>query len=255
MENKKDDKPKSLQEIFGLTDEQLNYLKSTEEHREHLNEEYIPYVGKMLLQKIIPKVSKFDLLNRDEYAKHLTLIRNIGDALLLPEGKRFVIDAGNADVIKFLLLYFNDYRECEQVFPAMNHALEKNLLIVGEPGTGKTLLMDIFSKYLEVMKNRLRFTCTSMVVMMNYYKVHGHINKYTFNENKENGKCEPFAICLNDIGLEVESQKSYGTTIKDVVDEFLYARYEIRQQWYIRTHLTSNYDVADFKKTIQLPHQ
>ena len=248
MENKKDDKPKSMQEIFGLTDDQLDYLRKQKEHREKLNGEFIPYVGQILLRKITPRVSKYDLLNPIEYAKHLTLIKNIGDALLLSEGKRFIIDERNADVIKFLLLYFNDYRECQHVFPNMNHVMEKNLLIVGEPGTGKTLLMDIFSKYLEVMKNRLAYKCTSMVVLMNYYKVHGHINRYTFNENKENGKCEPFALCLNDIGLEVESQKSYGTTIRDVVDEFLYARYEIHQQWYIRTHLTSNYDVEDFKK-------
>ena len=248
MENKKDDKPKSMQEIFGLTDEQLEYLKKPEEERVNLNGEYVPYVGKMLLQRIIPKVSKYNLLSPTEYEKHLTLIKNIGDALLVREGKRFIIDESNADVIRFLLLYFNDYRECEQVFPNMNHVLEKNLIIVGEPGTGKTLLMEIFSKYLEVMKNRHHFKCTSMVVLMNYYKVHGHINKYTFNEDKENGKCEPFALCLNDIGLEVESQKSYGTTIRDVVDEFLYARYEICQQWYIRTYLTSNYDVEDFKQ-------
>ncbi|MBQ9524819.1 MAG: ATP-binding protein [Bacteroidaceae bacterium] len=176
------------------------------------------------------------------------MIKNIGDALLSREGKRFIIDEGNADVIRFLLLYFNDHRECEDVFPGMHHVLEKNLLIVGEAGTGKTMLMEIFSSYLFATKNRLYYRCSSMVRLMNYYKVHSHINKFTFNEDREFGKCEPFALCLNDIGLEVESQKSFGTDISDVVDEFLYARYEIYQQWYIRTHLTSNYDVEDFKQ-------
>lgn len=64
--------------------------------------------------------------------------------------------------------------------------------------------------------------------MMNYYKIHGHIDLYTYNENQSKGfKPNPFNICLNDIGLETENQKSYGTSLDSVIDEFLYARYEI----------------------------
>ena len=187
------------------------------------------------------------MLNPEEFNRHMALIKNIGDTTLSREGRRFVIDQGNFDVIRFLLLYFNDYRECENVFPNMHHVLEKNLLIVGEAGTGKTILMEIFSRYLQITKNRHFFYNTSMIRLMNYYKVHSHINKFTFNESKEKGICEPYALCLNDIGLEVESQKSFGTDIRDVVDEFVYARYEIYQQMDIRTHFTSNYDVEDFK--------
>lgn len=248
MENKKEDKPKSMQEIFGLSDEQLAYLKAEKEEKKKLKDEEVRQVVRMMLQKIIPRVSKFNLLDPEEYNRHLYIIKNIGDALLSREGKRFVIDEANANVIRFLLLYFNDHKECENVFPDFHHVLEKNLLIVGEAGTGKTMLMEIFSQYLQLTKNRLFFHCTSMTRLVNYYKIYSHINKFTFNENKENGKCEPVSLCLNDIGLEVESQKSYGTDIRDVVDEFLYARYEVYQQLYIRTHLTSNYDVEDFKK-------
>lgn len=248
MENKKEPGPKSFQELFGLTDEQLEYLKKGKEDRQTLRNEEVIVASRMMLQRIIPRYSKYDLLNPEEYNRHLALIKNIGDTILSREGRRFVIDGNNAEVIRFMLLYFNDHKECEDVFPDYHHVLEKNLLIVGEAGTGKTMLMEIFSKYLYLTKNRLYYHNTSMVRLMNYYKVHSHINKFTFNESKEAAKCEPLALCLNDIGLEVESQKSYGTDIRDVVDEFLYARYEIYQQWYIRTHLTSNYDVEDFKK-------
>lgn len=236
---------KSIQEVFGLTDEQLDYLKKGKET--NLKDEDVSLVGKMILQRIIPRASNYNLLDPAEYQRHLYVIKNIGDALLSREGKRFVIDEANGNVIRFLLLYFNDHRECETVFPDLHHVLEKNLLIVGEAGTGKTMLMEIFSQYLQLTKNRLAYRCSSMAKLVNYYKIYSHINKYTFNEDKETGKCNPVALCLNDIGLEVESQKSYGTDIRDVVDEFLYARYEIYQQWYLRTHLTSNYDVEDFK--------
>ena len=247
MENEKN-KPKSMQEIFGLTDEQLDYLKRGKEKKQALREDEIIAVSRMMVERITPKVSRYDMLDPEEYNRHLTLIKNIGDTILSREGRRFVIDEGNAEVIRFLLLYFNDHKECESVFPNMNHLLEKNILIVGEAGTGKTMLMDIFSRYLKLTGNRLAYDNTSMIRLINYYKVHSHINKFTFNEDKETGKCSPYALCLNDIGLEVESQKSYGTDIRDVVDEFVYARYEIYQQWNIRTHLTSNYDVEDFKK-------
>ena len=57
--------------------------------------------------------------------------------------------------------------------------------------------------------------------MMNYYKIHGHIDLYTYNENQSKGfKPNPFNICLNDIGLETENQKSYGTSLDSVIDEF-----------------------------------
>ena len=57
-----------------------------------------------------------------------------------------------------------------------------------------------------------------------------------------------FNICLNDIGLETENQKSYGTSLNSVIDEFLYARYEIYQQFGKMYHITSNLDAEEFKK-------
>ena len=85
--------------------------------------------------------------------------------------------------------------------------------------------------------------------MMNYYKIHGHIDRFTYNEEAGKGSIEgnPFDICLNDIGLETENQKSYGTSLNSVIDEFLYARYEIYQSHQKKYHITSNLSVTDFK--------
>ena len=75
------------------------------------------------------------------------------------------------------------------------------------------------------------------------------IDLYTYNENQSKGfKPNPFNICLNDIGLETENQKSYGTSLDSVIDEFLYARYEIFQQYGKKYHITSNLGIAEFKK-------
>lgn len=86
--------------------------------------------------------------------------------------------------------------------------------------------------------------------MMNYYKMNGHIDRYTYNENSGKGSIEgdPFNICINDIGLETENQKSYGTSLDSVIDEFLYARYEIYQNQFKKYHITSNLSPEEFKE-------
>ena len=124
MENKKDE-PKSMQEIFGLTDDQLKCLKEGKINEEReLTEEDLRTVNRLLLKRITqrpgddtPPGIKYNLLNPDEFNRHLTIIKNIGDETLCREGRRFIIDDGNFKVIKFLLLYFHDHRECEEVFP------------------------------------------------------------------------------------------------------------------------------------------
>ena len=88
--------------------------------------------------------------------------------------------------------------------------------------------------------------------MMNYYKINGHIDRFTYNENGKNTlEGNPFNVCLNDIGLETEKQKSFGTILESVIDEFLFARYEIYQQSFIKYHMTSNLTVDEFKKRFE----
>ena len=164
------------------------------------------------------------------------------------EFREFEVDENNSKVLSFLLYYFNGCRYAEQVFPDEDYKIHKNLLLVGEPGTGKTMLMQIFSDYLRLTHNPNTFENLSVTQMMNY-KMNGHIDRHTFNEGQSKGfKPEPFNICLNDIGLETENQKSYGTSLNSVIDEFLYARYEIYQQFGKMYHITSNLDAEEFKK-------
>ena len=61
----------------------------------------------------------------------------------------------------------------------------------------------------------------------------------------------PVNVCLNDLGLGTEQQKSYGTLLSQVTDEFLFARYEIYQQQGKRYHITSNLTVEDLKNRFE----
>ena len=201
------------------------------------------------MKKDIQEVSEFDLTDYDEFDRHCAMIEQIGSAYMEREFSEFVVDEYNRDVIRFLVYYFNNCKLAENIFPGKDYKVHKNLMILGVPGTGKTLLMQVFSEYLKLTNNPNMFFNLSVTQMMNYYKINGHIDRYTYNE--EGGKGidgMPFNICINDIGLETENQKSYGTSLDSVIDEFLYARYEIYQSHFKKYHITSNLDLDEFKE-------
>lgn len=204
-------------------------------------------------RRTILKGFKYNLEDPNEYLIHANMIKDIGDSLMLREFSGFQIDENNKQVLKFLIYYFNGCKLAEKVFPNENYKIHKNLLLIGEPGTGKTMLMQIFSDYLRATRNDNYFANISSTQLMNYYKVNGHIDKYTYNEMADKNASEgsPFNVCLNDLGLVTENQKSYGTVLAQVMDEFLFARYEIYQQQGKRYHITSNLNVKDLKERFE----
>ena len=103
-------------------------------------------------RKTILRGFKYDLEDEKEYELHARMIKYIGDTLMLREFSSFQIDEHNKDVLRFLTYYFNGCKLAESVFPNENYKIYKNLLIIGNPGTGKTMLMQIFSEYLKATK-------------------------------------------------------------------------------------------------------
>jgi hypothetical protein len=201
-----------------------------------------------LRKKTIP--SPLELKQDSEkYTQHAIFIKEIGDILLENEGKTYQIDEHNEKILRFLLLYFNGSKDCEQIFPKMKHKVNKNIILIGKPGTGKSMIMQIFSEYLKRSRSPLYFRNVGGTEVLNYQKMHGHINMYTYNmTDSKTIEGKPFHICINDIGNSGEKQKSYGTDLESVIDELLYARYEIWTNKGIRYHITTNLDSKDFKE-------
>ena len=205
-------------------------------------------------RKTILKGFRYDLSDAEQWKIHSQLLKSIADDYMLREFSNFQIDEHNIKVIRFLLYYFNGCELAEKVFPEENYKIWKNILLIGEPGTGKTMLMQIFSDYLKATDNENYFHNISLTQLMNYYKINGHIDRYTFNElaDPKSFDGSPFNVCLNDIGLATENQKSFGTQLETIIDEFLFARYEIYQQHNKRYHFTSNMNVKEFKNRFEI---
>nr|DAS12421.1 MAG TPA: replicative helicase [Bacteriophage sp.] len=236
-----------------LTEEEaLRVIRDIQQQRYRLSQEAAT-AAVQNHRKTILRGFKYDLEDEKEYELHARMIKYIGDTLMLREFSSFQIDEHNKDVLRFLTYYFNGCKLAESVFPNENYKIHKNLLIIGNPGTGKTMLMQIFSEYLKATKNENYFANISVTQLMNYYKIHGHIDKYTYNEqiNDKSFDGSPINVCMNDLGLITEQQKSFGTVLSQVTDEFLFARYEIYQQSGKRYHITSNLNVKDLKERFE----
>lgn len=193
-----------------------------------------------------------DLTDETIFAYHSNLLVCIANEICLAgQNRKFEIDDRNRDVLRFLLYYFNDCPLAENVFPKERHKLHKNILIMGGVGTGKTLMMQIFSEYLRYTNNPNFFHNLSVTQMVNYYTIHSNLDRYTFNEEGSTGfQSKPMNVCLNDIG--VGGKLFYGMDTKILTNEFLHARNEIwtqsapdRRKF---AHLTTNLKIEDLKK-------
>lgn len=181
------------------------------------------------------------------YRAHVKLLVQIANKVLAYQHRKFVIDDNNRDVLRFLLYYFNGCPLAEEVFPGRGYKLHKHIMLHGNVGTGKTLLMEIFSEYLRYTESPNFFYNLSVTQMINYYTLHNNLDRYTFNEEANRGfQCKPVNICLNDIG--VQTTTFYGMDTKVLTDEFLHARNEIWSQFHLKAHVTTNLSIEQLKE-------
>ena len=200
-----------------------------------------------IYQRMMNTTSRFDLTNEDEYNRHAQYLLRCADSLLARQGKTFIVDDTNKNILRFLLYYFNDCKRAEDVLiNGKTYKLGNPILLNGKVGVGKTLIMDAFSLYLKQTKNQNAFLPTSMSEILNYYKLNGHLDEYMYNVGKNSIDGHPRAICINDIGLQ--QQRYFGEDMQMVVNDLIFARYEIWTQTGICCHLTTNLSTKDIKQ-------
>lgn len=192
------------------------------------------------------RIEARNLADPNIYHAHVVMLLFVANEIVLkPQNRRFEIDEHNKDVIRFLLYYFNGCPLAEEVFPGRGYKLHKNIMLQGNKGVGKTMLMQIFSEYLRRTKNPRYFVNVSVTQMVNHFSLHNNIDLYTYNEEGSVGfQIKPHNLCLNDIG--VENRPFYGIDTLTVVTDFLHARNELWANEAISdrkfAHLTTNLD-------------
>jgi hypothetical protein len=186
-----------------------------------------------------------DLSDPDVYNLHAHLFLYVANNIVMaPQHREFRIDDNNRQVVRFLLLYFNNSPLAESVFPDRGYKLHKNILLKGNLGVGKTMLMQCFSEYLRRINSPRAFHNLSVVQMVNYYTIHNNLDRYTFHEEESRGFMpRPENVCLNDVGLN-DDKVFFGMKTSVLTDEFLLARNDIWAGWGKFAHITTNLDEA-----------
>ena len=194
-----------------------------------------------------------DLTDPAVYEMHANLFLYIANEIVIaPQHREFIIDDDNKMVIRFLLYYFNNCKEAENVFPGRGYKLHKNIMLQGGPGVGKTMIMQCFSEYLRRINSPRFFHNLSVTQMVNYYTIHNNFDRYTFFEEESKGFMpKPENVCLNDVGLN-DDKVFYGMNTSVLTDDFLLARNDIWAGWDKFAHITTNLDekalIARFTK-------
>lgn len=204
-------------------------------------------IGRINRERVGITTRPFDDLSDDAtFNQHSEIVIACGNLVLAKQFRQFEVDDANRDILRFLLYYFNGCKKAEDVFPDKGYKVHRNLMICGKVGVGKTMLMQVFAKYLQITGNPRAFHNLSVTQMINYFKMHSHLDKYTYNE--ENAMCfegKPMNVCLNDIGLQ--THQHFGVDTKVVVSDFFHARNEIWAQQGKFAHITTNLSPAEMK--------
>lgn len=189
-----------------------------------------------------------DLENPKVFNAHANALLWVANNVVMrPQRRAFVIDDDNRDILRFMLYYFNGCPLAETVFPSRAYKLHKHLLLMGAVGTGKTVLMQVFSEYLRITRNPRFFHNLSVTQMVNYYTLHNNLDRYTYNEEENRGfQCTPVNVCLNDLG--VQSTRFFGTDTELLTNEFLHARNEIWTIYHKMAHLTTNLTIPQLQE-------
>lgn len=170
-----------------------------------------------------------------------TLVANSLDLkMFLQVTKDFVdgydIDKNNENEIKCLNAYFMQ----DEKFHSYNDFFDlgKGLMLLGPVGTGKTLLMRIWQRFM-LYKDKKTFSILHINALANNYIEQGASSLEKYNQKD---------LLVDDIGLfDKEDVKRWGNQT-NVFEEIVMYRYEKFIDNGIKTHFTTNLTVEQIEK-------
>ena len=163
------------------------------------------------------------------------------------EGKTWDLDAHNRAVYELLVLYFAEDREFISAavnLGVANPSLSKGLLLAGNYGTGKTMMMKLFSK-----NQRQVFHVTNAKYIADGFQENGQefleqfAEKYQNASNDSSAFFQPYAgLCIDDLGTE-EFKNHYGNK-KNVLGDVIEIRYA-KNNCGTYLHATTNLNIQE----------
>jgi len=150
--------------------------------------------------------------------------------------RKFSMDENNRWVIEGLCVYFSQDSRFSHINTINENSLGKGLLLIGECGTGKTLISKTIHKmFLKVPKRAFGYVNSNNVVKEYDKKGEDGILKYMTGE-----------WYFDDFGSE-DKGKFYGKE-QEIFKSILEARYDLFIDKGIKTYLSTNLDPAAMKK-------
>ena len=155
-------------------------------------------------------------------------------------GKAFVIDEENKEVVRALMLYFSEHPafntlswNSEKGALRSEPSLKKGLLVCGNVGSGKTLLLKIFNNCFE---GKGRFQIVPCDILTDRVRKEGVAALQTYASPYRDGGANE--ILFDDLGIESKA-KYYGDEINPMFD-LIIKRYRSFCDVGLKSHFTTN---------------
>lgn len=174
---------------------------------------------------------------------------NINDILqyLVSIGKTWVADfhlnETDKEIYTRVILYFFQDEKFEKINP--NYNLNKGLLIMGNVGVGKSIMLLVFRKFvMECLQNRV-FTIEKTIDIAGNFSLEGypiiqqHGDQCFSNKNGRMADRVPRTKCYDDLGSEEQSTSFYGSKI-NVMEKIILKRYDFFITHKMKTFITTN---------------